>query len=107
MISAGILSLNLLTQKQGKYIYLLGLIAAIMTVGLYKLQATEFSEVITFAAAKQLPEFQSTGRSAFFGDRPWHYWLVAKQTGFFPFEWQYFLLCSFGFGLVLGRFGLF
>lgn len=96
LISAGILSLNLLTQKQGKYIYLLGLIAAIMTVGLYKLQATEFSEVITFAAAKQLPEFQSTGRSAFFSDRPWHYWLVAKQTGFFPFEWQYFLLCSFG-----------
>ena len=96
LISAGILSLNLLTQKQNRYISIFGLIAAIITVAIYKLQATEFSQVITFAAAKQLPEFQSTGRSAFFSDRPWHYWLVAKQTGFFPFEWQYFLMCSGG-----------
>ena len=99
LISAGILSLNILTQKQTRYISIAGLIAAVVTVGIYKLQATEFSEVITLAAAKQLPEFQPTGRSAFFSDRPWHYWLVAKQTGFFPFEWQYFLMCSGGFFL--------
>ena len=97
LISAGILSLNLLTQKQNRYISIAGLIAAVVTVGIYKLQATEFSEVITLATAKQLPELQPTGRSAFFSDRPWHYWLVAKQTGFFPFEWQYFLMCSGGF----------
>ena len=97
LISAGILSLNLLTQKQNRYISIAGLIAAVVTAGIYKLQATEFSEVITLATAKQLPELQPTGRSAFFSDRPWHYWLVAKQTGFFPFEWQYFLMCSGGF----------
>ncbi|MEM6612932.1 MAG: hypothetical protein AAF652_11895 [Cyanobacteria bacterium P01_C01_bin.72] len=99
LIAAGVLSLNLLTSKQNRYISLVGLIAAMITVGLYRLQATEFSEVITVVTARQLPEFQPTGRSAFFRDRPWHYWLVAKQTGFFPFEWQYFLLCSFGFFL--------
>ena len=99
LITAGVLSLNLLTSKQARYISLAGLVAAMITVGLYKLQATEFREVITVATARQLAEFQPTGRSAFFSDRPWHYWLVAKQTGFFPFEWQYFLLCSFGFCL--------
>lgn len=96
LISAGILSLNLITQKQGKYFYLVGLVVAVITVGIYKLQTAEFSQVITLAQARQLPEFYPAGRSAFFSDRPWHFWLVGKQSGFFPFEWQYFLLCSFG-----------
>ncbi|MEL6493746.1 MAG: hypothetical protein AAFQ41_01320 [Cyanobacteria bacterium J06623_7] len=101
LISAAVLSLNLLTRKENRHISIAGLIAAVITVGIYKLQAAEFTEVITFAAAQQLPEFQPTGRSAFFSDRPWHYWLVAKQTGFFPFEWQYFLMCSGGLFLPL------
>jgi hypothetical protein len=95
LISAGILSLNLITQKQGRYFYLAGLLVALMTVGIYKLQTAEFSQVITLAQARQLPEFYPAGRSAFFSDRPWHFWLVGKQSGFFPFEWQYFLMCSF------------
>lgn len=105
LISAGILSLNLITQKQGRYLYLAGLLVAVMTVGIYKLQTAEFSQVITLAQARQLPEFYPTGRSAFFSDRPWHFWLVGKQSGFFPFEWQYFLMCSFGLLLpVISRF---
>ncbi|NJK56534.1 MAG: hypothetical protein HC939_11310 [Pleurocapsa sp. SU_5_0] len=96
LISAGILCLNLITQKQGRYLYLTGLIAAVLTVSIYKLQTAEFSEVITLATAKQLPEFYPAGRSAFFSDNPWYFWLVGKQSGFFPFEWQYFLMCSFG-----------
>jgi hypothetical protein len=105
LISAGILSLNLITQKQGRYFYLAGLLVAVMTVGIYKLQTAEFSQVITLAQARQLPEFYPTGRSAFFSDRPWHFWLVGKQSGFFPFEWQYFLMCSFGLLLpVISRF---
>jgi len=96
LISTGILALNLITQKQGRSLYLIGLIAAIITVGIYKLQTAEFSQVITLDQAQQLPEFYPAGRSAFFSDRPWHFWLVGKQSGFFPFEWQYFLMCSFG-----------
>ena len=96
LISAGILCLNLITQKQGRYLYLTGLIAAVITVGIYKLQTAEFSQVITLTTAKQLPEFYPAGRSAFFSDNPWYFWLVGKQSGFFPFEWQYFLMCSFG-----------
>jgi hypothetical protein len=103
LISAGILSLNLITQKQDRYFYLVGLLVAVMTVGIYKLQTAEFSQVITLAQARQLPEFYPAGRSAFFSDRPWHFWLVGKQSGFFPFEWQYFLMCSFGLLLPLIR----
>ena len=99
LISAGILSLNLIIQKQNKKLYLVGLIAAVLVVAVYKLQTAEFSEVITLARARQLPEFAPAGRSAFFSDRPWHFWLVAKQSGWLPFEWQYFALC--GFGLLL------
>ena len=96
LISAGILCLNLISQKEGRYLYLIGLIAAVFTVAVYKLQTAEFSEVITIATAQQLPEFAPTGRSAFFIENPWHFWLVAKQSGWFPFEWQYFAMCSFG-----------
>jgi hypothetical protein len=103
LISTGILALNLITQKQGKSLYLIGLIVAVITVGIYKLQTAEFSQVITLAQAQQLPEFYPTGRSAFFSDRPWYFWLVGKQSGFFPFEWQYFLMCSFGLCLPLIR----
>jgi hypothetical protein len=88
LISAGILCLNLITQKQGRYLYLTGLIAAVITVGIYKLQTAEFSEVITLAQAQKLPEFYPAGRSAFFNNNPWYFWLIAKQSGFFPFEWQ-------------------
>jgi hypothetical protein len=101
LISTGILALNLITQKQGRFLYLIGLIAAVITVGIYKLQTAEFSEVITLAQARQLSEFYPPGRSAFFSDRPWYFWLVGKQSGLFPFEWQYFLMCSFGLCLPL------
>ncbi|MEL7077310.1 MAG: hypothetical protein AAGM46_15480 [Cyanobacteria bacterium J06582_2] len=96
LISAGVLSLRFMTQKQERYFLAIAIAAAAIVVGVYQLQTGEFSEVITVDAARQLPELQPTGRSPFFSDRPWHFWLVAKQTGYFPFEWQYFLLCSFG-----------
>ena len=96
IISAGILGLNLISQKQNRYFYALALITAIITLGIYKLQAAEFTEVISLEAAKQLPEFYPGGRSSFFSDQPWHFWLADKRSGFFPFEWQYSALCSFG-----------
>ncbi len=96
IISAAILGLNLITQPQNKSFYLIGLITAIITLGIYKLQAAEFTEVISLEVAKQLPEFYPGGRSSFFSDQPWHFWLVDKRSGFFPFEWQYSALCSFG-----------
>ena len=100
LISAGILCLNLITQKD-KNLYIAGLIAAIVTASIYKLQTAEFSEVITLAQARQLPEFAPGGRSTFFSYNPLQFWLVAKQSGWFPFEWQYFLMSAFGLFLPL------
>ncbi len=96
IISAGILGLNLITHKQNRYFYLIGSITAVITLMVYKLQAAEFTEVITLEAAKQLSEFYPEGRSKFFIDPSWYFWLFAERSGFFPFEWQYSALCSFG-----------
>lgn len=105
LISAGILSINLITHtitKKGKqYFYLIGLILAVTILGIYKLQTGDFNQVITLETAKKLPEFYRGGRSSFFLDNPWSFWLVGKRSGFFPYEWQYTLLCSFGLFLPL------
>ena len=99
LISAGVFSLNLVTQKQEPYFYLVGLVTAVITLGIYKLQTGEFSEVITLETARQLPEFYPGGRSEFFSDNPWHFWLSARRSGFFPFEWQYSAMWLYGLSL--------
>ena len=96
LISAGILLLNLITKKQKRYFYLTCLIMAIAILALYKLQTSEFNLVITGEVAKQLPEFYPGGRSSFYDDDWWDFWLVGERSGFFPFEWEYVLLSSFG-----------
>lgn len=96
IIAAGVLMLNLITQKQNRNFYLISLIVAVISLAIYKLQTAEFTEVITLETAKQLPEFYPGGRSEFFINRPWFFWLFAERSGFFPFEWQYFALFSFG-----------
>ena len=96
LISAGILLLNLITKKQKRYFYLTCLIFAIAILAIYKLQTSEFNLVITGEVAKQLPEFYPGGRSSFYDDDWWDFWLVGERSGFFPFEWEYVLLSSFG-----------
>ena len=93
LISAGVLVINLMTQKKGRYFYLVGLLLAIAILAIYKLQMAEFNQVISLATARQLPEFYHGGRSSFFLNNPFAFWLTGRRSGFFPFEWQYFLLC--------------
>ncbi len=93
LISAGVLVINLITQKKGRYFYLVGLLLAIAILAIYKLQMAEFNQVISLATARQLPEFYPGGRSSFFLNNPFAFWLTGRRSGFFPFEWQYFLLC--------------
>ncbi|MGL6340853.1 MAG: hypothetical protein ACRC80_17150, partial [Waterburya sp.] len=96
LISAGILAINIIATKKRRYFYLIGLIFAIALLAIYKLQTSDFNQVIDLDAAKKLPEFYSEGRNAFFFDNPWYFWLSAPRSGWFPREWQYVLLCSFG-----------
>ncbi len=109
LISAGILSINLITQKrsrsvgfaQSRYFYLIGLIVAVSILAIYKLQTADFNQVINLETAKQMPEFYSGGRSEFFLDNPFSFWLSGKRSGFFPYEWQYVILFSIGLFLPL------
>ena len=104
MISAGILGLNLITQPNKRF-YAIALSTAVIALIFYKLEAAEFTEVITLETARQLPEFYPGGRSKFFLADPIKFWLVADRSGFFPLEWQYFALFSFGLLLpIIGRF---
>jgi hypothetical protein len=96
LLSTGILAINIIAKKKRRYFYLSGLIFAIAVLAVYKLQTSDFNQVIDLAAAKKLSEFYSGGRNAFFFDNPWYFWLSAPRSGWFPREWQYVLLCSFG-----------
>ena len=96
LISTAILCLNLVTQKQKRHFYITGLIIAIAVIFIYKLQTGNSHEVIDLALAKQLPEFGLNGRNPFFIDNIRSFWLTGQRSGYFPREWQYVLLCSFG-----------
>ncbi len=96
LISSAILGINLITQKQKRYFYIVGLIVAIAVIAIYKLQTADSHEVISLELAQQLPEFRLGGRNEFFLDNFWSFWLVGQRSGYFPREWQYVLLCSFG-----------
>ena len=96
LISSVILCLNLVTHKQSRYFYIAGLVIAIAVIFVYKLQTGNSHEVIDLALAKQLPEFRLNGRNPFFIDNFWSFWLIGQRSGYFPREWQYVLLCSFG-----------
>lgn len=103
LISAAILCLRLVTDKQNKYFYIAGLLVAIAVIGIYKLYNADSHQVISLQLAQQLPEFYPGGRNEFFLDNFWSFWLVGQRSGFLPREWQYILLCSFGILLPIMR----
>lgn len=92
LISGGVLALNLIIQRKKRYFYLIGLILAILILAIYKFQTAEFNQVISIETARQLPEFYPEGRSSFFLKNPFSFWLTGRRSGFFPYEWQYFVL---------------
>ncbi len=105
LISAAILMIKLLYDwfgyrsfgdRYSSYFYVTGLALAIFILAFYALQTSEFGGIIHLAMAKLLPEFYPGGRNTFFLDNPVAFWLVGQRSGFFPREWQYVLLCSFG-----------
>lgn len=89
-IMAGVLILRLLhwenglrwSQDRQDYLFCVaGLGVAFLVMLPYALGTSEFGPVITAAEAKVLPEFASEGRSRFFVDNPWEFWLTATRSG--------------------------
>ena len=99
LISGVVLTLRLLSDRQHKKFYLLGLLTAATILLIYALKTSEFGDIVTLEQAKSLPEFMPGGRSAFFADNFREFWLLGRRSGFFPIEWQYSLMCAYGFSI--------
>ncbi len=89
-IMAGILILRLWDWENGlrlsgdrkDYLFCaIGLGVAFLVMLPYALGTSEFGPVITAPVAKTLPEFSAAGRSRFFVNNPWEYWLTASRSG--------------------------
>ena len=61
-----------------------GLGVAVLVMLPFVLKTSVFGPTITAAVARNLPEFLPGGRSAFFFDNPFDYWLFNYRSGFLP-----------------------
>lgn len=61
-----------------------GLAVAVLVMLPFALETSEFAPTITAEAARRLPEFLPGGRSAFFSNDPWRFWLSGGRSGFLP-----------------------
>ena len=76
--------LCLLQMRQPHRLGAVGLGVAVAMLLPYALTASEYSPIITAAQARQLPEFLSEGRSAFFEEGWATFWLFGGRSGIFP-----------------------
>jgi hypothetical protein len=93
-VSAGILILRLwdwengrlrLSQNQSDYLLCaIGLGFTLLVLLPYALKSSEFGPAITAAEARQLPEFLPGGRTQFFHENPWKFWLNGQRSGILP-----------------------
>jgi hypothetical protein len=61
-----------------------GLGVAALVILLFALKTSEFGPTITATEARGLLEFLPGGRSAFFSNDPWRFWLSGGRSGFLP-----------------------
>ncbi|MBD2093715.1 hypothetical protein H6F90_00905 [Trichocoleus sp. FACHB-591] len=97
LISAGTLVLTLVRWENGRlgfsrdrqdYIFCVAGLAVTFVVLLpFVVQTSEYGSVIAPDAARQMPEFGEKGRSRFYVNDPWDFWLTAERSGFFPALW--------------------
>jgi hypothetical protein len=108
LISAGILCFQPLQWNQGKpgfskersdYLFCFaGLAVTVLVLLPFALQSSEFGPTITPAEARELADFGENGRSRFFINDPFEFWLVGERSGIFPALWVPQLMLS---GLLL------
>jgi hypothetical protein len=102
LISVLVLSLRIILNKRANKssrIEFWCLLIGVIILVIYNFKISSFAPVITTDRAKLLPEFLPGGRSAFFVDRWYQFWLTDRRSGFFPIEWQYSLMCAYGLSL--------
>ena len=62
----------------------IGLAVCLAVMLPYALSLSQFDPVVTLAQAQQMPEFQPDGRSDFFNENPWKFWLTGLRSGLLP-----------------------
>jgi hypothetical protein len=90
-ISAAILILQLLrwengrihwsTNRQDYWVCVIGLIATVGVLLPYALSSSAYGPTISLDEAKTWAEFAETGRTNFFTNNPWDYWLFGERSG--------------------------
>ena len=74
-----------LSKQRSDYIFAFaGLGVAFFVLLPFALSTSEFGPVITVAEAKVLPEFWPRGRTSFFHENPWHFFLFGGRSGMLP-----------------------
>lgn len=75
----------------------------------YAFKTNDFGPLVTAKEAVNLPEFQKGGRSAFFSDSYWKYWVSSSRSGMWPRSIEGItnvcLLLSLAFCFMSKRFG--
>jgi hypothetical protein len=61
-----------------------GLVVVLLVMLPYVLGTSAFGPLISAAEARALPEFQPGGRSSFFTDNLWKFWLTGPRSGLLP-----------------------
>lgn len=90
LVSVGILILRLWSwdgrrSKQSDYLMCAtGIGVALLVLLPYALKSSEFGPAITATEARQLPEFLPKGRTQFFHENPWTFWLNGQRSGVLP-----------------------
>lgn len=97
LISAGVLVVRLVRWEQGKlrwssdrrdyFFCAIGLGVTLLILLPLALESSPFGPATTAAEARTMPEFADEGRTRFFLNSPFEFWLYADRSGFLPYEW--------------------
>lgn len=98
LLSVGILFVRLWRYSQGKlklssqrsdYLcFAVGFGVAALGMLPTILQSSAFGSTIAASQARTMLEFSQNGRSSFFLDNPWEFWIFGQRSGFLPVEWK-------------------
>ncbi len=70
-----------IVKSRANYLFAgIGLGVAFLVMLPYAIATSDFAPTITLAQARELPEFQSGGRSGFFTDNVWDFWFNGSRT---------------------------
>ncbi|NJN85679.1 MAG: hypothetical protein HC881_04375 [Leptolyngbyaceae cyanobacterium SL_7_1] len=76
--------LRLTRQRQDYWFVGVALAVAAVVLGIFALDTSQYGPIISLEQARQMPEFYKDGRSEFFQDSAWEYWVSGDRTGILP-----------------------